>query len=361
MHNLKDSNQLELDFERICILYENVNFAHFGTTLAVVFLYFMVREYSSPDVAITWAGLMVLAYLPRIFLSIIFAGRLKNKKITQTNIRPWEHYVTLSTVLPYICLVSVIFLPYGDKQFIATAICGVVFMSMATGGAMALSTSLGAILLYINLAMLSIIVKCFWLDNHISILLGYLLFIGYFLITRLIIRQHKTLVENIALKIENNQFALIDPLTKLWNRRRLDLHIEKLVPASIRNGEPFSVIMIDIDHFKEFNDTNGHKAGDELLIKIADLLLDCSRDQDLVVRYGGEEFIVLLPQTAIKNAAVITDRIRRNIKEKTEVTISAGVAEFSDDVDFDQLVNKADRALYTAKENGRDRYVLANA
>ena len=88
----------------------------------------------------------------------------------------------------------------------------------------------------------------------------------------LIIRQHKTLIENIALKIENNKFSLIDPLTKLWNRRRLDLHVEKLVPASRRSGEPFSLIFLDIDHFKQYNDMYGHSKGDELLKKVAEVL-----------------------------------------------------------------------------------------
>lgn len=356
---LQDRNKLELDYERICILFANIKYSHYGTAIAVIYLYIMASKYSSPDIANIWVSLMIITHFPRLILSALFTHKLKNHVLTPENIKPWENYVILSTILPYICFVSVIFLPYGENEFISTTLCAIIFMTMATGGAIALTTSLGPILLYINLAMFAIIAKCFWLQDQLFIYLGILLFIGYLIITNLIIKQYKTLVETISLKIENKQFALLDPLTKLWNRRRLDLHVEKLVPASRRSGEPFSLLILDIDHFKEYNDVNGHSAGDKLLIEIANILHDCSRDQDLVVRYGGEEFIVLLPQTGIKDAEVITRRICATVKEKTKVTISAGLAEFNEKTDFNQLIQKADKALYTAKENGRDKYILA--
>jgi len=361
MGSLQDNNNTELDFERISILYANINIGYFGVAVAVAFLYYVVYQYSSPVIANIWGLIVFIAYLPRIALSILFAIKLKKHEIVPENIRPWERYMTLSTIVPYICFISVIYLPYGENQLISILFCALIFMSLATGGVLTITTSLPSILLYINLALLSIIVKCFWSQDKIFILLGCFFFIGYILIIKLIIRQNRTLVENISLKIENNKSSLIDPLTKLWNRRRLNLHIEKLVPASKRSGEPFSVIILDIDHFKEYNDTNGHNVGDELLIKIADILLECSRDQDLVVRYGGEEFLIILPITRIAQAEVITERIRTAVKEKTDVTISAGLAEYSDKINFDQLVQKADVALFTAKNNGRNRYVLAAA
>ena len=359
MQILNDSNTLELDFERICILYANVKFAIFGTAAAICFLYFVIYKYSSPGLANLWVAFNLFAYIPRIILSILFMRKLKNQEITLVNVKSWEDYMTLSCIFPYLCFVAVIFLPYGENEFLATAICALMFMTMATGGALALTTSLGPIMLYTSLAMFSIIGKSLLLHDMIFTLLAFFMFIGYLLIIRLIIRQNKTLIENITLKIHNKLFSLIDPLTKLGNRRRLDLHVEKLVPASRRSGDPFSLIILDIDHFKEYNDTNGHAAGDELLIKVADILQDCSREQDLVVRYGGEEFIVLLPQTLIKYAEMIAERIRITVKEKTGVTISAGLAEFHHKTNFDQLLQKADAALYTAKRNGRDQYVLA--
>lgn len=177
----------------------------------------------------------------------------------------------------------------------------------------------------------------------------------------LFIKQNKLLLEIIALKVENKNQSLEDPLTKLCNRRRLSLHIDKLIPLARRSGEPFSIIMLDIDHFKKYNDTYGHVAGDDLLIQVSRNIEKCSRDQDLIARYGGEEFLVVLPATNIEQATIIAERIRRTVKENTNVTVSAGLAIFSDKMDFNQLVQNADKALYKAKDDGRDRFVVASA
>ncbi len=89
--------------------------------------------------------------------------------------------------------------------------------------------------------------------------------------------------------------------------------------------------------------------------------MKCSREQDLVVRYGGEEFMMVLPKTNIRQAEITAERIRTKVKENTKVTISAGLSEYIDQEDFDQLVKRADEALYQAKEDGRDRFVVAGA
>jgi len=178
---------------------------------------------------------------------------------------------------------------------------------------------------------------------------------------RLAHKQNKVLIENISLRIESKNQSLIDPLTKLWNRRRLYLFIEKLIPTAQRSGEPFIVIMLDIDHFKEFNDTHGHNAGDDLLVAISGILLRCSRSQDLVIRYGGEEFMMVLPSTNIEQASILAERIHTTVNKNTDVTISAGVAVYSDKMDFKQLVQQADNALYAAKEDGRDKFIVAGA
>ena len=361
MEQLQENKNPDVDFERICVLYANINIGYFGILIAVCFLYFVVYEYSSPWLANIWAPLVLVAYLPRITFSVLFSRKLKKNEITPGNIGPWEKYMTRTSIVPYMCFVSVIFFPYEDNELISILICALVFMSLATGGVLTLTTSLGSIMWYMNLAITSIIIKSVWLQDKIFILLAIFMFLGYMLVIKLIRRQYKMIVENITLKIENTRFSLTDPLTRLGNRRRLDLHVEKLVPASQRSGDPFSVIMLDIDHFKDFNDTYGHNAGDKLLVKIANILKECSRDQDLVVRYGGEEFIVLLPNTRIRDAETITRRILATVKDKTDVTISAGLAEYDNTTGFDRLVKKADEALYTAKENGRDQYILAAA
>ena len=95
--------------------------------------------------------------------------------------------------------------------------------------------------------------------------------------------------------------------------------------------------------------------------EISGILLKCSREQDLVVRYGGEEFMMVLPSTTIEQAKIIAERIHTTVKNSTDVTISAGLAVYSDQMDFNQLVHQADNALYAAKENGRNRFVVAGA
>jgi diguanylate cyclase (GGDEF)-like protein len=168
------------------------------------------------------------------------------------------------------------------------------------------------------------------------------------------------LIENIALRIENGHQSLTDPLTKLGNRRRLYLLIENLVPSSLRRKDPFSIVILDIDHFKKFNDKNGHSAGDDLLIKVSNILVECSRDQDLAVRYGGEEFLLVLPSTSLEKATILVERIQDSIKESTTITFSAGIATHNDKMNFEQLLEKADQCLYAAKTSGRNRFVLAD-
>ena len=359
MKNLQDRNRLVIDFERICFLYRNIKYGIVGTATAIIFLCFALKQYTSPYALFLWVLAVTLAFIPRLLLIMEFSRKLKNQEIAPQNIKPWEYKMILYTSILYMTFVSVIFLPFGDNVLIGILYCTFMFTFLTTGAVVILSTSLPTILPFVTLFLFAIIIRLLLFQEVLFNILAFIVFLGYLQTLNVIYRQHKMIIENIGTKLKNNQFALIDPLTKLWNRRRLDLHVEKLVPATQRSGEPFSLIILDIDHFKQYNDTKGHAAGDELLIKVADVLLDCSREEDLVVRYGGEEFIVLLPQTRIKDAAVIAERVRKTVKEKTGVTISAGLAEYNVKINFDQLIQKADEALYTAKNSGRDQYVLA--
>lgn len=154
--------------------------------------------------------------------------------------------------------------------------------------------------------------------------------------------------------------SLQDPLTGLANRRQLALTLEGHVSRAQRYGNPLSVVMVDIDRFKEFNDSQGHAGGDRLLVRLSRILRRESRDPDLVARYGGEEFLLLLPETGIEQAAEVAERLRAVVQRETLVTISLGVAAWSvAHPSSDDLVADADRALYEAKEAGRDRVVVA--
>lgn len=167
---------------------------------------------------------------------------------------------------------------------------------------------------------------------------------------------------------EVNLLAITDPLTELYNYRKMTRDLEREILRSRRYRHPFSFIMVDIDRFKDFNDLHGHQAGDRVLKEVARLLDSGRREVDRVYRYGGEEFSILLPETAGQEAVHVAEKLRSLIEaleieveghtEPSRITISLGVASFPDDSDgLDTLVEAADGALYGAKEGGRNRVV----
>lgn len=175
--------------------------------------------------------------------------------------------------------------------------------------------------------------------------------------------QHwQTLAE--ALKRELHavsELVRVDSLTGLHNRRAFDEHLPREVARSQRLGEPFCLLMIDIDHFKRLNDTYGHPAGDAVLRSVARAIAGCTRPSDLVARYGGEEFAVVLSGIDSGQALAVAERIRRQValaeSGQHRVTVSIGVAQYrpSGGDDAEQLLSRADQALYAAKHGGRNR------
>jgi len=160
--------------------------------------------------------------------------------------------------------------------------------------------------------------------------------------------------------------ALVDFLTGAANRKAFDEKLMAAVSKNNSNGGLLSLLMIDIDHFKLYNDTYGHPQGDKLLKDIAALLLENLRKIDVAARYGGEEFVIISPQTSKEEAYNIAERIRIKTEsivrqgENKKITVSAGIATFPEDADDkDGLVEKTDKALYKAKQRGRNRVCVA--
>jgi diguanylate cyclase len=162
--------------------------------------------------------------------------------------------------------------------------------------------------------------------------------------------------------------SLTDPLTGLGNRKYFDRSIETAVQSALASGEPLSLLMFDIDHFKSFNDSYGHLTGDQVLRLVGMSLKQTIKGQDITARYGGEEFAVVLPNTALRQALTVADHIRRavmakELKKKStgeilgRVTISVGVSMLKADDDTDSLIERADACLYAAKRNGRNRVI----
>ena len=161
------------------------------------------------------------------------------------------------------------------------------------------------------------------------------------------------------------KLATIDGLTELYNHRFFQETLKTQVEISKRYGQPFSLIIIDIDFFKKFNDTYGHQAGDAVLKQVAQTLKKNSRTTDFVCRYGGEEMSIILPNTTAEDALFNANRINKAVAEKDfhlnstetgKVTISVGVATFPDNAENAQdLIEHADKGLYYAKEHGRNQ------
>ena len=156
------------------------------------------------------------------------------------------------------------------------------------------------------------------------------------------------------------KLAMIDDLTGVFNRRYMDTFLMKEEKRSTRHGEMFSVMILDIDDFKKVNDTYGHPVGDKVLMEAAYEIKSAIREEDVLCRYGGEEFVIIMPETEYDKPPIIYNRLRNKLKESAlckehKITISAGCATFNKDAfNIETLIQCADIALYKSKRNGKD-------
>ena len=166
-------------------------------------------------------------------------------------------------------------------------------------------------------------------------------------------------LRNAELLVEVERLATRDSLTGIANRRLFDESLARETARSQRLSSPLSLVVFDIDHFKQINDTFGHQTGDDVLREMADALVVTTKGFDVAARLGGDEFVLLLPGCARRDALGVTERVRCEVERRTRaaaITVSAGVATMPDNaVDGERLVSAADAALYEAKRRGRDR------
>ncbi|MHA6690529.1 GGDEF domain-containing protein [Devosia sp. A449] len=166
--------------------------------------------------------------------------------------------------------------------------------------------------------------------------------------------------------------SMLDPLTKIANRKSFDDGLEAAIGEAGLNNTPLCLMIIDIDHFKSFNDTYGHQTGDQVLRLVAMTLKSNIKGQDLAARYGGEEFVAILPSTDIEGAVIVAENIRRAIQAKQllkrstneklgRITASFGVAAYQSGDTPGALIERADRCLYAAKHAGRNRVISETA
>ncbi len=179
------------------------------------------------------------------------------------------------------------------------------------------------------------------------------------------LKRWKRILELRQSKQQLQKMALTDALTGLGNRATFDMSIQQASARTQRSGTPYSLLLIDLDHFKWFNDCYGHQSGDEVLRKVSEVIENCARDADICCRYGGEEFAVILPDTEAKNAKILADRIHKQLARvsrslrqfRQPITVSIGISNASQQgaTHPNMVIEEADRALYLAKDNGRNR------
>ena len=186
-------------------------------------------------------------------------------------------------------------------------------------------------------------------------------------------RQSGLTIQRANMYAEVLKYATMDALTGLNNRRQFEIRLNQETANSKRNNIPLCSMMIDVDYFKKVNDTYGHYAGDCVLKKVSNIIKKEIREYDIACRYGGEEFFIILPQTGIKEASLVAQRLRKTIEDSkidiTEagvngisdinVTVSIGVCKYESSMTSFEFVKKADKALYEAKTTGRNRVIVS--
>jgi diguanylate cyclase (GGDEF)-like protein len=180
----------------------------------------------------------------------------------------------------------------------------------------------------------------------------------------ILVRQAETAIENSFLYEEAVRLSLTDGMTGLWNRRQFDLRLESELSRAVRFSEPFAVVFVELDQMKLVNDRHGHQAGDTVLIELSRRLSEAVREVDVVARWGGDEFTLLLPKTGLPGALLLAEKIRAAVVSapfridtgELDVTISVGVAAYPEHGSSGKdLVAAADAAMYRAKAHGRNR------
>jgi len=176
-------------------------------------------------------------------------------------------------------------------------------------------------------------------------------------------------IEVKSILVQAHELANVDVLTFLPNRRKIIVELQEEVIRSNRYGTPLSISILDIDHFKKVNDTYGHTTGDETLRSVAARLREHIRHPDVIGRYGGEEFLIVLPNSKAEAAAKQASRLCEDIRNTQieannkvlSVTVSIGIAQFRvGQENWEGFLHRADEALYKAKDQGRDRWVIAD-
>ena len=185
-----------------------------------------------------------------------------------------------------------------------------------------------------------------------------------------VIKERELTEERVRMMQKLQKLAVTDGLTKLYNSRSFYSQLETEVDRFNRYKHPLSLLLLDLDHFKEYNDNYGHLEGDKVLVRFSQIIKSCLRTNDSAYRYGGEEFTVILPVTSGAEAKTVAQRIRSALEaeqfspeneEDVRITISIGVTEYQHKEELSTFIQRADKAMYLSKQNGRNKVTMIHA
>jgi len=359
MIELNENDRKRVHFERIRNFHTRSKIGYLGMLCGVIYSGVLIYPYTSPEYVYAWGAAIVLTYIPRLAISALFTRAQKRGTVTPDNVEKWERRIQLNSFLPFLAYSSLALMPYNDHAQTGFMIAAFSLMNMLAGGILLYRASLKVISLYLYVSFACLIGRCLYEGStQFHLYIGYLL-IFFFLVNRLLKDQFQDFVDNVALRLQHEKASLFDPLTGLANRRQMDAFMERFLPASKRGGQEFQIAMIDIDYFKQYNDEHGHLAGDELLVALARQVGSRVRSGDLFVRYGGEEFALILPACDQESALKMIGAIKERIKKELGISISVGLVSSHNSDDFSELLQLADGALYLSKQKGRDRISCA--
>ena len=185
-----------------------------------------------------------------------------------------------------------------------------------------------------------------------------------------VIKEREHTKERVRMMEKLQKLAVTDGLTKLYNSRSFYSQLETEVDRFNRYKHPLALLLLDLDHFKEYNDNYGHLEGDKVLVQFSQIIKSCLRANDSAYRYGGEEFTVILPETAGAEARTVAQRIRAALEaerfspengQDVRITISIGVTEYQEKEELSTFIQRADKAMYLSKQNGRNKVSMLHA
>lgn len=378
---IKKSNDAVLR-EQVRLLINQVPTMQAASLLVAVVLCYTVRDVVVPSKSAFWLLLLAGVVIGRILLSMRF------RKVSDKNFNgeQWGKAYLLLTVFSGVVwgLSAFLIFPAGDTRLIALFVLVMASLSAAT------TVSHSAIKAGPAAWMVPVMVlysyRCFQEATSPERIIASLIILYLVTLLRYSSKHYQIINDSIALKFENlrlleevrktNDILLkastIDALTGLANRRKFDDFVEKEWRRALRNKKPLSLILLDIDHFKPYNDNYGHQAGDECLKKVAVAIRDSlKRPSDFAARYGGEEFVVVLPDTSSHGAESVAEKLRRNIEllslphahsaVSKVVTLSAGAGTMipTENALASNFIKVVDEALYAAKQGGRNSVKIA--